>query len=135
MSTGTNWPARRKRGGDLEAVNARQHHVEHDGVEALPPAEEHVERRLAVGHRLDAVALGFEVEAQAVGEVLLVLDYQHRRAHLWSPLGRRIVNVLPRPGPSLSAKTCPPCFFTTERTMKRPRPVPLTRAMTRPGAR
>ena len=39
-------------------------------------AEQQLEGRLAGIHDFDLIALGFEVEAQALGEVLLVFDYQ-----------------------------------------------------------
>ena len=41
--------------------------------------------------------------------------------------GNSIVNVLPRSEPSLSAYARPPWRSATDRTMKRPRPVPFTR--------
>ena len=42
-------------------------------------------------------------------------------------LGSSSVNVLPWPGPSLSANARPPCFLATERTMNSPRPLPFAR--------
>ena len=39
--------------------------------------------------------------------------------------GRVMVKVDPRSGPGLSAETVPRCPFTTDFTMKRPRPVPV----------
>ncbi len=74
MSTGTNEPARRSSAATVEAVRAGQHHVEHDHVEGGALGEQERERRLAVGGRLDLVAFGLKVEAEAVGEVLLVFD-------------------------------------------------------------
>ena len=38
--------------------------------------------------------------------------------------GNEMVKVAPWPGPSLAASTCPPCIWTSCRTMDRPRPRP-----------
>jgi hypothetical protein len=38
--------------------------------------------------------------------------------------GSQTLNVLPRPGPSLDALTCPPCSSTSALTKARPRPRP-----------
>ena len=91
-------------------------------------SRDRVERRLAGVDDVGVVAFGFEIEPQAVGEVLLVFDDEDA-AHAggsargsWS--GERAAAAR---APSLSAKTLPPCLRATERTMKRPRPVPLTR--------
>ena len=61
--------------------------------------------------------------------MLLVFDDEDA-AHCGGNTGSCTVNVLPRPGPSLSANTLPPWRATTDRTMKSPRPVPLTRVAT-----
>ena len=61
-------------GRHVEAVRAGQHHVEQDHVEGGALGEQEFERRLAVGGRLDLVAFGLKVEAEAVAEVLLVFD-------------------------------------------------------------
>ena len=73
-----------------------------------------LERRFAGVDHLHLVALGLQVEAQPFGEVLLVFDDQNA-AHL--AIGSCSTNVLPRPGPSLSAQARPPCRLATERTM------------------
>ena len=91
-----------------------------------------VERRLPGFRHLHLVALGFEVETQSFGQVPLVFHHQNA-VHLAT--GNCSTNVLPCPGPSLSAQARPPCRLTTERTMYRPRPVPLTREASGPGTR
>ena len=90
------------------------------------------ERGLPGLHHFHLIALGFQIETQALGQVLLVFDYQNS-AHL--AIGSCSTKVLPCPGPSLSAQARPPCRLATERTMYRPRPVPLTRAASGPGTR
>ena len=42
-----------------------------------PAAEQPLRRQLAVAHNGDLVAFGFEVEAQAIGEMLFVFDDQN----------------------------------------------------------
>ena len=50
-------------------------------------------------------------------EMLFVFHYQHA-AHLVNfTIGSCKMNVLPRPGPSLSAHARPPCRLATDRTM------------------
>ena len=126
-------------GHDREAVLARQHDVEHDEVElAVVTAEQPLESGLAGVDDLDGKAFRFEVEPQPLGQVQFVLDDEHalrRRAHAAVALGRRSVNVLPRPGPLLSANARPPCFLATDRTMKRPSPLPFARIATLAGMR
>ena len=92
------------------------------------------ERRFARVDHLDVVVLGDQVEPQAFGEMLLVFDDQDP-AHGGGNSGNCTVNVLPRPGPSLSANTLPPWRAITDRTMNSPRPVPFTRTATAPGIR
>ena len=79
----------------------------------------------------DFVALGFEVESQSASKMLFI--FYDQDSHFSSALGSRIVKALPRPSPSLSAATRPPCFSTIERTMKSPSPVPLMRIITGRG--
>ncbi len=88
-----------------EAVLPRQHDVEYHQVEtAVRWIGELFERRLAGLDDCDAVALRFEIEAESLGQVLLVLDDQHARgAHARAARGSKSVNVLPRPVPALSA--------------------------------
>ena len=126
-------------GHHREAVLARQHDVEHDQVERRSlTAEQALERRFAGVDDLDGEAFRLEVEAQPLGQVLLVLDDEHalrRRGHASVALGRSSVNVLPWPWPPLSANARPPCFLATDRTMKRPRPLPFARIATLAGMR
>ena len=90
-------------------------------------SSEQRQRLLAVAGDGHLVALGLEVEAQAVGDVRLVLDDEDA-AHAdfgcsatasASPAkrGSSTVNVAPRPSPSLWANTRPPCARAMERTM------------------
>lgn len=112
--------------GDLEAVLAGQHHVEHDGIEGRGGLGQPLQRGLAVGGQGHLVPVCLEVEAQAHGQVRLVLDDQDARHQGLTSRGNSMVKVDPRPSPSLVAKTRPPCCRTTDRTMYSPRPVPLT---------
>ena len=120
-----------------EAVLARQHHVEHDGVVAVAIGQQPIERLLAVAIDVHRVALGFEIEPQAFGQVRFVFDDQdaahpstRRRALASGPLasvrsrstgplarGSSSVNVEPLPSPALSANTRPPWRLAIERTM------------------
>ena len=119
--------------GDRKSVLAGQHDVEDDGVERLPVDQQHAERAFAVGHNRRLVSLRFEVEPQAVGNVLLVFDDQDP-AHDTTRLERKryggfaasaadasrgssTVNVEPRPSPSLCTKTRPPCARAIDLTM------------------
>jgi hypothetical protein len=120
-------------GGHRKAIAPRQHHVEHHEIDARV-GREPVEGRLAGGGGLRDVPLGFEVEAEAVGQVLFVFDDEDA-AHAAGSRGSCSVKVLPWPGPSLSANTRPPCLRATELTMKSPSPVPLTRKAISPGIR
>ena len=60
--------------GDGEAVGAGEHAVEDDGGDLFGRGEEVGEGGVAVGLVVGAVALGVEVEEQALGEVLFVFD-------------------------------------------------------------
>ena len=99
-----------------EAVLARQHDVEDHHVERLPLTQRQVERLLAACGDRDLMPLGGQVEADAVGDVLLVLDDQDS-AHQPEVRGSCSVNVAPRPSPSLCANTRPPCALAIDRTM------------------
>ena len=114
---GTILPGGAQLRGDGEAVLAGQHHVEDDDVEDAALVEQQVERLLAVGRDDGLVAFGLEVEAQAVGDVLLVFDDQDAAHDQSSRVGSSSVNVAPRPSPSLCANTRPPCARAIERTM------------------
>ena len=114
-------------GGRLEAVLARQHHVEDHDVHRQLVVEEQRQRVLAVVGDGHFVAFGLEVEAQAVGEMRLVVhDEDAAHADLGcnatasaSPAkrGSSTVNVAPCPSPSLCANTRPPCARAMDRTM------------------
>ena len=101
-------------------------------------AEQPLERGFAVIDDFGGIALGLEVEAQALGKVLLVFDDEHALrgpAHASVAFGSSSVKVLPCPCPSLSANARPPCFLATDRTMNRPSPLPLARIATLAGMR
>ena len=120
--------------GDGKAVDARQHHVEHHKVVAARLLRQPLQGVLARFGQLDLVLVGLEVEAQPVSQVPFVFDDEDA-AHDVDAIGSCTVNVLPRPGPSLSANTVPPWRATTARTMKSPSPAPLTRPVMTPGIR
>ena len=116
------------------AVDAGQHHVEHHEVVQLRLRGNPLQRVFAGLGEIDLVLVGFEIEAEAGRQVEFVL-HDEDSAHEAEVSGSCTVKVVPRPGPSLSAKTVPPCRATTARTMKRPRPAPLMRAVITPGMR
>ena len=91
-------------GDDRESVFAWQHHVEHHQVEPAPRVHKRLERAFAGVDDFHFVALGLEIEAQAGGEVLLILNNQDS-AHVYcgGAVGSCRVKVLPRPAPWLSA--------------------------------
>ena len=123
-------------GDHREAVDARQHHVQHHHVErAGAGLSSSVQRGFARFHHFHLVAFGFQIEAQPIGQVVLVFDDQNACSSLHRTGGSCRTKVLPRPGPSLSAHARPPCRLATERTMNSPRPVPFTRAASGPGTR
>ena len=64
---------------DLEAVDARQHQVEHDQVGRL--AGRGLDRGPAVVHDRDAVALADEVALDDLGHDRLVVDDQDALVH------------------------------------------------------
>ena len=108
-----------QRARHVEAVLAGQPHVEHHGIElvALDPQQGHGGG--AIAFDVHVVAIGGEVEAQALGDVLLIFDDQDA-AHATrsgASLGNSSVNVAPSPSPWLSANTRPPCWRAIERTM------------------
>ena len=102
-------------------------------------SDQTVEGGLARFDDIRPVALGFEVEAETLGQVVLVLDDENALSgcrHACVALGSSSVNVLPRPVPSLNANAFPPCRRAANRTMKRPRPLlPRERAATEVGTR
>ena len=59
---------------DGEAVAAWEHDVEEDGGGGVGRGEEPGEGGVAVGFEVGAVAFGFEVEEEALGEVVFVFD-------------------------------------------------------------
>ena len=116
-----------------KAIDPRQHHVEHDRFDRRLLGQPD-ERGLARLDDLGEMAFGLEIEPQSVREVPFVFNDQDP-AHTSGAIGSESVNVLPCPGPPLSATTRPPCLRATERTMYRPSPVPLTRVAAMPGMR
>src|SRR5207302_6322779 len=101
-------------------------HVENHHVEALSLFDEPLQSRFAVRRNFHGVPFGLQVEAQTVGQVRLVLYYQHPAHATVTFRGNSMVTVVPFPAPSLSANTRPPCFRAIDRTMNNPRPVPFT---------
>src|SRR3954464_9105191 len=78
---------------NFKTAPPRQHDVKNDDVERVPGGrEQKIERCLAGVDNGDVVAFGFEVEAQALGEMLLVLYYEYA-AHL--AIGNCSVKRLP----------------------------------------
>ena len=112
-------------------VIAGQHHIQDNGIESFTFVDEPLQSRFAVGGDLDGVPFCLQVEAQAIGQMRLVLndnDAAHATVSFCgnSFLGNSRVTVVPLPAPSLSANTRPPCLRAIDRTMNNPRPVPLT---------
>src|SRR6267143_1060048 len=116
-------------GNHAESILARKHNVEYDRVEILLFRQQALGGRLAIAHHFGGVAFGFEVKTKPLSQMSFVFHYEHA-AHAIR-LGSSMVTVVPRPSPSLSAKTLPPCFFAMARTMNNPRPVPFTCATDR----
>jgi len=67
---------RAQRAAHRHAVEARQHHVENDDVEALSPPER--QPGASVGRLLDGEAGKAEVQAQQVANGRLIFDDEHR---------------------------------------------------------
>jgi hypothetical protein len=65
--------------GDLEAIDPRQHDVEHDGVIQVVANEQNFKGSLAALHGGDFVPLGLKVEQQTLRQVNLILDDQNSR--------------------------------------------------------
>ncbi len=124
-------------GSHGEAVHAGKHYVEYHGIERFLLGDKALDSGLSIANELDRMALGFEIEAQAVGDVSFVFDYKHATHGVLRDglTGNSKVTVVPLPSPPLSANTLPPCARATARTMKRPRPVPFTFDSERPGTR
>ena len=108
-----------------EAIHSRQHHVENDELVARIPNP--FQRLPAVANPVDIEPFRLQVEADAGGEVLLVLDQQDPHpvfddgCHDADPTVCRLIghltrNTAPRPGPSLLASTSPPSSATKLRT-------------------
>src|SRR5205814_471958 len=117
-----------QRAAHAEAVDPRQHHIEHD--ERAAALAQPLERLLAIARGAHLVAFGAQVLHDAGGEVRIVLHHQHARArggaHERCPCaaGQVSTKCAPWPTPSLCALTrpCPRCIRRC--TMKSPRPVP-----------
>ena len=132
MSVGTNWPAWRISDITIEAVLAWQHDIQDHHIDRWRSPLNSSSAASPESTTCDLITFGFQIEAQAFGQVLLILHDQNA-SHLAT--GNCSTNVLPRPGPSLSAQARPPCRRATERTMYRPKPVPFTRVASGPGTR
>ena len=95
-----------------------------------------VKRSFTIADHGNGMPFGFQVELQAFSQVGFVFHNQNMtHASLSIPCrtgtqrftrGNSSTTFVPRPSPSLSANTRPPCFRAIARTMKRPRPVPFT---------
>src|SRR2546430_5274763 len=117
-----------QRAAHAEAVDPRQHHIEHE--ERAAALAQPLERLLAIARGAHLVAFGAQVLHDAGGEVRIVLHHQHARArggaHERCPCaaGQVSTKCAPWPTPSLCALTrpCPRCIRRC--TMKSPRPVP-----------
>ena len=122
--------------GDREPIFAGKHDIEDDCVEILPLAivpQKQLQRALAISRNFNRMPLGLEIELQPLGEMGFVFDDEHS-AHAVL-LGSSKTTVVPRPSPSLSANTRPPCLRAIARTINNPRPVPFTLLKTRLGTR
>ena len=75
-------PVPANRAGDGDAVDARQHQIQNDEVEAFLACNHH--RFLAVGHRHALISFDAQVQAHEVADVLLVFDDQHFRDSITS---------------------------------------------------
>src|ERR1041385_7643006 len=102
-----------------ETVHAGDHEIEDDEVE--PARFERREAGRPVGGDLHAVALDFEVVAEAESEVGVVLDDEYRHA----PSGTRTTKRAPC-GSTPSTRQSPSCSVTRSRTVASPIPVPVT---------
>src|ERR1700691_1790709 len=89
------------------------------------------ERSFAVGRHVHSISFRLQVESQSLRKMRFILHHQHT-AHD-SLRGNSMVTVVPRPSPSLWAKTFPPCARAIARTMNNPSPVPF--AFRRVGTR
>ena len=98
-------PRRAEPPDHLEPVETGQHDVEEDDVEAAGVgvgADETLEGDRAVLLDLGRVPFRFEIQLEARGEMLLVLDDENA-AHEEALSGSSSVKVLPRSAPRLSA--------------------------------
>ena len=115
---------------DLEAVDLGQADVEQDQVVA--PRLRRGQAGAAVAGDVDVVVLAVQVDAEALGEGLLVLDQQdagdrfagHERD---SAKGRVTTNRVPGLPSMVIAFTSPFISLTSAATIARPRPVPPRR--------
>ena len=112
-----------------ESVFARKHDVEHDRIEIFILLQQAIGCRFSVSHHFRRIAFRFEVEAQSLRQMRLILHHQHP-AHA-AHLGSSSTIVVPCPSPPLSANTLPPCFCAIAFTINRPSPVPFTCASER----
>ena len=68
-------------GHHLETVFAGKHHIQDNGVEGFALREYQLQRRLTISGDNRLMAFGFKIEAQALGQMLLVFDQEYP-AHL-----------------------------------------------------
>src|SRR6185437_9032405 len=105
----------------LEAVLARQHHVQQDQIEsALASA---LRSCFAVPRNLHLVTFQGQVFFQTHRDARFVLHYQDSDHPYTSAMGSSTVNELPFPG-ALSTEISPPCASTICRASASPTPVP-----------
>src|SRR6266576_4388613 len=112
--------------GHGEPIFSRQHHIQNERIEIPTVFQEQLQRLFTVAAHLHGITLRLQVKAKPFGQMCFIFHDQDPR-HTWYTLGRRSVNVLPRPAPSLWADASPPWRRAMDRTMNNPRPVPFTR--------
>ena len=85
--TGVRFPGRAQAPADLEAVQVRHQHIQHDGVE--PRLPEPLQRRESVGHGRDTVPLQFERGLNRLPNVRIVVHDEHAPSTNFSGLHQR----------------------------------------------
>ena len=137
ISVGTNCPAWRISRHHGESILARQHTSSTTTSNAAAFGMQHSSAASPVSTTCTSIALGLQVEAQTIRQMLFVFDDQDPRHAIPIASDRQLQNenVLPRPGPSLSAHARPPCRLRHRAHDVQPRPVPLTRVASGPGTR
>src|SRR6185437_441734 len=116
-----NWSHRSlgpQRAAHLEAIAARQHHIEHDQVAAR--ALEPLHRSIAVVHGVDIEAFRAQVLREPRRDERIILDDEDTidtRAHVTPAAGHETRNSAPQPAPLLYAATRPPASCIKRFTM------------------